>query len=364
MGDLQRSRSDAMSLASEGKTDEAVSKLRTAIAGFQNLLSPTHDLTETAAFELAQILGNNDGMEEADSIMTWLSSNSIKKHGLHSEKTITLYVKIVELLRSWSRDEDAQLLMYKISEVWGSTNDSTLALTIPRTSTTDVAPPILPVDSIRTQFEKAIADEDDVEIQLRLIEVLMLSNEDPPVDLESMLQNLVTWCEKSDLLMPTIRTRCCLAKYYKNKGLSRRGKEVLDVVLLSTEELLNVADSHIGRLLRICRELAFLYFDLGDHSKCDDVLETTTDSLECKRPSSHNDNMMVNFPIAIGNEWQKRSHWELAAPWLERALVHSLKRFGTSHCKTKVLEKALQEERLAMGGQEIIGFELQHLLNH
>lgn len=362
LSELQRSRSDAMSLASEGKIDEAASKLRMAIAGFQNLLSPTHDITEAAAFELAQILGSSDGMEEANSIMTWLTSNYTKKYGLRNEKTIILYVKIVELLRSWSRDEDAQLLIYKVSEVWKDTNNSEFAPTIPGTSTGGVAPSSLSVASIRTQFE-AIVDEDDVEIQLRLIELLMCSNEDLHVDLESILQNLVTWCEKNDVLMPTIRSRSCLAKYYRNKGLNERGKEALDVALLLVEEHLRVADSLPERLLRTCRELAFLYLDLGDHPKCDDVLEITTDSLECKRPPSQNDNMVVNFLIAVGNEWQKRSHWDLAAPWLERALVHSMKKLGEYHCKTKILEKALEEEKFVMGSREIVEFELQHLLS-
>ncbi|RYP73908.1 hypothetical protein DL771_003350 [Monosporascus sp. 5C6A] len=353
-----------MRLASEGKTNEAASKLRTAIAGFQNLLSPTHDLTEAAAFELAQILGNSEDMEEANAIMTWLASNSTKKYGLRSEKTITLYVKIVELLRSWSREEDAQLLMYKIAEAWEDADNSTLAPAIPGASKGDVASPSLREANIRIQFEEAIADEDDVEIQLRLIEVLMLSNKAPPVDMEGVLQNLVTWCEKNDLLMPTIRSRSCLAKYYKSKGLGRRGEEVLDVVLPSIEEHSRVADRLAQRFLRTCRELAFLYLDLGSHSKCDDILEIAADSLECKEPSPHHDRMMVNFLIAIGNEWQKRSHWELAAPWLERALVHSMKRFGKSHCKTKTLEMALEEGRFVLGGQEIFEFELSHLLSH
>ena len=328
--DLQRSTSDATNLASEGKTAEAATKLRTAIAGFQNLLSPTHDLTEAAAFELARILGSSDGMEEANSIMTWLSSNYAKKYGLRNEKTITLYVKIVELLRSWSRDDDARLLIYKIIETWEDTDDPASAPAIPGTSIGGVTPSSLPVTSIRTQFEVNIAGEDDVEVQLRLIEVLMLGNEDPSVDLENILQNLVTWCEKNDVLVPAIRSRSCLAKYYRNKGLNMRGKEVLNVVLLPIEEHFKVASSLTELFLRTCRELAFLYFDLGDQPKCDDVLEMTADSLECKRLLSHNDHWVVNFLTTIGNEWQRRSSWDLAAPWLERALVYSMKNLGKS----------------------------------
>ncbi|RYP55209.1 hypothetical protein DL768_000203 [Monosporascus sp. mg162] len=343
-----------MRLASEGKTNEAASKLRTAIAGFQNLLSPTHDLTEAAAFELARILGHSEDMEEANAIMTWLASNSTEKYGLHSEKTITLYVKIVELLRSWPREEDAQLLMYKIAEAWEDTDNLTFAAAISGISKGDVASPSLPEANIRVQFEEAIADEDDFKIQLRLIEVLMPSNKAPPVDMEGLLQNLVTWCEKNDLLMPTIRSRSCLAKHYKSKGLRRRGEEVLDVVLPSIEEHFRVADPLTQGFLRIRRELAFLCLDLGSHSKCDDILGIAADSLECKKPSSQDDRMIVNFLIAVGNEWQKRSHWELAAPWLERALVHSMKRLGKSHCKTKILEKALEEGRFVLGGQEIL----------
>ncbi len=102
--------------------------LRSVVAGFHDLLTPTHNTTIAAGYELAQLLVRHDNMEEANSILEWIGSSCVEKYGLRNERTIVHYIKVVDLLRSWSRDEDAKVLIHKIANLW-TTNDSS---TIPR----------------------------------------------------------------------------------------------------------------------------------------------------------------------------------------------------------------------------------------
>jgi hypothetical protein len=230
-------------------------------------------------------------------------------------------------------------------------------------TTGDTTPPSLEAADVRVRFEETLADEDDGEIQLRLVQVLMSSNNAPAVNLEHVLQKLINWFEANDLLIPGIRTRSCLAKYYNSVSLISRGKETLDGALPAMEEHFRLSDSLTLRCLRSYRQVVFVYHDLECHAKCEDVLELTADTLECKEPSHHNEGMIVSFLVVVSNEWQKRADWEVAAPWLERALVNCIQRFGKSHSKTKILEEALKERRFTLGGEEILKFELQHLLD-
>ncbi|KAI3319971.1 hypothetical protein HD806DRAFT_538538 [Xylariaceae sp. AK1471] len=301
-------------------------------------------------------------MDEANAILSWMSSTCVKKYGLHSEMTVMHYVKVVDLLRSWSRGEDAQLLMYKIAELWPQPDTDDVP-TIPGSPSGFAMPTNLSETDIGKLFENPVLDEDDVGIQLRLIEVLLPSQIPPHIDLEEITQSLLGYCERNEFLIPTIRARCCLSKIYETKGLIERGKEILAGAVPTIEHHFRVAESVDEHVLRFCRQLAFRYFELGSRSNCDDILEMAADFFESRAPVSQSSRNLINFLTSIGCEWQKRSSWESAAPWFERALLNSMKRLGQSHCKTKLLEKALEENRFVIEGKEVVEFELFYELS-
>ncbi|KAI1127959.1 hypothetical protein F5Y10DRAFT_292503 [Nemania abortiva] len=358
--DLQMMRTKSSDMASKGEIDEAISQLRAVVAGLESLLTPTHDVTKAAAYDLARILGHNNNMDEANAVLNWMNSKYVEKYGLYSNVTLTHYAKIVGLLQSWSREEDAQLLLYKVAELLtlGATDDVPI---VPGSLSSFTMPTSLPETDIKELFQSPILHEDDVEVRLGFIEILLRAK--TTIDLEETTQTILNVCERDELsIKTTIRARHCLSKIYGIKGLKERGKEVLDRAIPIIEHHFQVADYINPEFPRICKGVAFCYLDLGSHSSCEDVLEMIADSFTWREDIRHNPQAEINFLISVGCDWQKHSSWEAAAPWFERALLNSMRHLGTSHRKTKQLETTLEQKQFILR-DELVALELQYFVD-
>ncbi len=367
--ELRSMRRDALSsLELAGRTHEAARNLRNVVDGFQYLLTPTHGLTVTASYEFAETLGNNNDMEEANRVLDWLGQNLIKKHGLHHVSSINHYVKVVDLLRAWSRDEDAKLLLFRIAHAWNNddgTAESHSQLRIPGAASGFAMPADQEMLDYCTLFGKP-SDADDVEIQLQLARALMSSRSHPYMDMEPILNTLIAYSEANELLTQTINARCCLAKYFREKHSEHRALRTLDLARPALEDHLRGTDVLAQRLLKAISELAFLFSECHSPDKCEDILELTTDCLERHAMATQylTERVqldVVNFPISVGKEYQKRFSWADAAPWFERALASSLRIFGKQHEKTKALERAREEERFLCKSDDLLFSQLEHI---
>ncbi|KAI0097475.1 hypothetical protein GGR51DRAFT_578148 [Nemania sp. FL0031] len=326
--DLQTMRSKSSDMAAEGKTDEAISQLRVVVAGLESLLTPTHDITKAAAYDLARILGHNNSMDEANAVLNWMNSKSVEKYGLGSSMTVIHYAKVVGLLL-------AELLTQ------GANSD---APAVPGSSSSFKIPASLPEADVEKLLQSPILHKDDVEVRLTFIEILLRA--ETPMDLEDIIQGIVNVCERDKLpVIPTIRARRCLSKIYGIKGSKTRGKEVLDGALPIIEHHFQISSCINLEVLGFCKEIAFCYLELGSPSDCEDVLEMIADSLTWRENIHHAPQAIIGFLISVGCEWQTRSSWEAAAPWFERALLNSIKMLGTLHHKTKQLETILEQKR-------------------
>jgi len=118
LADIQNLNSDGARLDKEGDNANAEIKFRDALAGFENLLSPTHEETAIAAYLLASFFANHDRMNEADKVLDWLGGNYIRRWGLNHEKTISHLLRVIELLQAWERLDDAMLLLRRILDSW------------------------------------------------------------------------------------------------------------------------------------------------------------------------------------------------------------------------------------------------------
>lgn len=344
--ELKSKRLSALGLVKEGKVEHAIERLRVVVSGFETLLYSTHQLTLEASYELAELLGGHENTGEASSLLDWLSSELVFAHGLRSERAILHYVKVVKLLRSWSRDEDASLLLCKITDGWNKEYPCP-APNIPGSLAGNTALGGIPTTDIKKVFREPV-DESDADVQLQLVEMLLPSTIDLSSELEEELRRIISYCESGQMTPQTIHARHCLSRFYAASNLKVKAMEELDVVIPTLEQALRFDDSDApsSHLLQQCRELAFAYYDLGDLVKCDDVLELTTSGLErCTHPHGQVPKIaIVDFPFAAGIMWQKRHSWELAEPWIERALLNAIKRLGKCHKKTIMLEKTLKDK--------------------
>lgn len=343
--DLKNKRSGVLRLVEEGNFDLAMERLRVVISGFETLLSSTHHLMMEASYELAELLGSNDNMGEANSLLDWLGSELVSGHGLRSERVILHYVKVVKLLRSRSRDEDARLLVCKILDVWDR-NYPCPAPKIPGSLAENAVLTGISTTDMKTIFREPV-DESDADVQLRLVEMLLSITNDLSSELESELMRIASYCESSKMMPQTIHARHCLSRFYAATNMKEEAMEVLDAVIPVLEQALGFDESGAPslHLLQYCWSLAFAYYDLDNLGKCEDVLEITTAALE-RHTHPHGPVptiAFVNFPFAAGVMWQKKYSWELAEPWYERALLNAIKHLEKSHEKTAVLEKTLRD---------------------
>ncbi|KEY64660.1 hypothetical protein S7711_02860 [Stachybotrys chartarum IBT 7711] len=358
ISELQSMRLDASRSVSEGKIDEAVRSLRGVVNGFQALLAPTHDFTIQSGYQLVQLLGEHDGMSEAISILEWLGSSLVSKHGLHHDEVLKHYLKVIFLLRTWSREEDAKLLTYKLSELWFDDNpDLESGLKIPGTASGMAVP--TDISSQMALFGEP-QDADDVDAQLKLVRVLMSSRVNRCVDLEAILLGLICYSDRNELPVQSIGSRCCLAAHFQGQQMGLEAIGVLDAAQPMLERNLPGANTPAQPLLKASQDMAFLYADCGSLPKCEDILELTAESLEahvgldpCK---SYRRTEAIEFPISVGVEWQNRQSWDNAAAWFERALANSMKILGRRHAKTQILEMTLEKGIFISGSADILTF--------
>lgn len=343
--DLKSKRSSALVLAREGKLDHAIERLRVVISGFERLLSSTHPLTVQSSYELAELLGQHVDMVEANSLLDWLGSELVSKHGLQSERTILHYLKVVQLLRSWSRDKDARLLAHKIAEIW-DTDHPSAAPTIPGPLSETTTPADLSTTELHNFFREPV-DESDADVQIQLVEMLLSFTDDMSSNIEDELRRITSYCESNQMVTQSIHARHCLSRFYAKSKTREKAMEVLDAAIPTLEQALRFDedDAPCSHFLQHCRELAFVYHDLDALDQCEDVLESIAGGLEtCAQRYGTVPQTAIDFLFETSKMWQERESWESAGPWFERALLNAIKHLGKSHKVTVLLEKTLKDK--------------------
>lgn len=349
--ELQMKRSSAQTLVQEGKVEHAIERLRVVVSGLETVLSSTHNLTMEASYELAELLGNNDNMGEANSLLDWLGSELASAYGLRSQRTILHYVKVLELLRSWSREEDAKLLLYKIADGCAAEHPSS-APKIPGALPGVAVIAGIPETDIKKLF-RDLVDESDADVQLRVLEMLLSATHDLSSGVEDELKRLISYCESTQMTAQTAQARHCLSRFYATNNMKKQAMEVLDAAIPALEKALDGSDPPSSRLLQHCREVAFAYYDLDAPAKCDTVLELAAQALERYPHGEVSPMAVVAFLSTVGTMWQKRTSWESAEPWYERALLSSIKLLGVCHERTVILEKTLKDRSPPMTRTDI-----------
>ncbi|KAK8043848.1 hypothetical protein PG994_012686 [Apiospora phragmitis] len=79
MDDLRTSLQSASEAASAGKHAEAEKMFRDGLVGFRRLLTPTHDETLRAGYQLVSFYANLGKMGDADTVLDWMTSKHVEK---------------------------------------------------------------------------------------------------------------------------------------------------------------------------------------------------------------------------------------------------------------------------------------------
>ncbi|KAK3386479.1 hypothetical protein B0H63DRAFT_520573 [Podospora didyma] len=299
---------DAARLDAEGRTEEAEGLFAAAVSGFRHLLSETHSSTVKAVYQLAAFYANHDRMADADK----------------SEQTLAHYLRVILLLHSWNREEHAQVFVFRITEALQDDEcDGQLSA------------PQIPGDH-QAHIQSAVDDLDDesdessVDNQLRIADLWVSSGS---ATIERILPRLMDYCNSNpkQLAVQGLQARCQLARFHvMRKNSDEAARALLNARRALSQTISNQSDPNTipDRLPSVARKLAFLHLDNDDETHCDRVLSWTAGRLERLAGTGFAAQNSVGLdalicPTQTTMEYQNRSGWKGAKPWVEWAYKSS-----------------------------------------
>lgn len=342
---LRASQEEAISLASAGQRPLAIKTLRDVVSGLSHLLGAANNLARETAYDLARMLADNREMKEADAVLNWVSKAIILQGGQEGW-LMNHFVRVIKLLRSWGRHDDARTLLHRGLESTLGGLGFGMFVAIPCIEPHTPRLEAITGDDIDNIFGN-MEDVADVQTQLLLVELAIQALTSIEV-LEPPIQRIIKACddlkkENLDLTTESLHAKCYLGKIYS----SSKPDGALNILESARGEMNDFLDQEptevSSRFLEGCRTLAFHYRDIGERSLCDDVLETVAGYLETYLgiKNTIKDEIVIFFAVSVGNDWHKRSRWSRAKRWFQRALANTVGLKDMNHL-VRLLENALR----------------------
>ena len=90
-----------------GKHTEALKNHLEALAGYRNLLSPTHDLIISSVYKVAQLHMQLHDSKAADRVLESATEAHVLEHGFWGERTVQHISQLIKMLQGWARQNEA-----------------------------------------------------------------------------------------------------------------------------------------------------------------------------------------------------------------------------------------------------------------
>ena len=350
MADFETIEREAQKFESERDSDIAEEKYREALAGFENILSPTHEHTNALAYQLASFYANYNRMDDADRVLNWIVEKHVGRWGVDHENTMKQFLHVSRLYNGWSRNDEALSILYRVldswdRQAWNSVNDKApIHLGVPQKMEPPGAVPRRNVELLGSnQTLRAWADTDDplrVDYQLGLVNTRLASGD---VTTENALLLLIDQCEshRQKLSLQILRARCTLVNLYRIQGYDRKRSLALQKAREAVDKTLQPNIKKTEGLLKACTEVGKLYLQEQGDEAAEDIFQSIAAEAEDAFPT--NRLSTITIVIYIGNIYQNETSWSKAEPWFERALAASMAANGLDSPLTKALDAALED---------------------
>ena len=350
LADFEAIERQAQQHESEGETDLAEEMYREALAGFENILSPTHEHTNALAYQLASFHANCNRMDDADQVLNWVIEKHIERWGVNHENTMEQFLHISRLYNGWSRNDESLSILYRVldtwdEQAWGNGNyGSPTRLGAPGTMEPPKTVPRRNVQSLgSTQTSRAWEDTDDplrVDYQLGLVNTRLASGD---ATAENTLLLLIEQCEshQQKLSLQILRARCSLVNLYRRQGNDVKGTLALEKAREAVDKTLttNIEKSEV--LLKACTDVGKLYLQEQGDEPAEDIFQNI--AAEAEDVFQEDRSPAITLFIHIGKIYQTENNWSKAEPWFERALAASMAVNELDSPLTKALEAALED---------------------
>ena len=337
---------------SEGETDMAEEMYREALAGFENILSPTHEHTKALAYQLASFYANCNRMGDADQVLNWIIEKHVGRWGVDHENTMEQFLLISRLYNGWSRNDEALSILYRVldtwdEQAWGNVDYETpKRLGVPQTMQPPRAVARRNVQSSGSnQKSRERAETDDplrIDYQLGLVNTRLASGDDTA---ENTLLLLIDQCERHQqkLGLQILRARCTLVDLYRRQGFDEKSSLALEKAREAVDKTLTSNVEKTESLLKVCTEVGKLCLQEQGDEPAENIFQRI--AAEAEDAFQTDSSPTVTIYIHIGKIYQNESGWSKAEPWFERALAASMAANEVDGSLTKALEAALEERQ-------------------
>lgn len=349
--DIEAMSREAHQLERLGHLEEAEEKFREVLAGFETLLSPTHEATSTAAYQLATFYAQHDRMNEADLVLDRMGEKFTERWGLKHKETLMHFLRVVELFNCWSRADDAVTLLYRVLDVYEKhySGNSTATTGPNALSARDSQHQArrLRIAGGQSQVEYAFGafaqtyDPALLQYQLGLADAHVKAKDEAA---EPLLLRIIEQCEAypEKLAQEILRARYALVDLYqqlendqqKGVALARAQNAFWSIVNSTTEKTKSV--------LEISTDIAKLHVQTGHYEAAEDICQRI--GSEAERTFGTDDEVTIGILIRMGKIYQDGNRWSNARPWFERALAASMTANGLESKMTQDLEAALENK--------------------
>ena len=343
------------SLEDDGEWDEAEAKFREALAGCQVLLSPIHEHTRIYIYGLAEFYAQHDRMKDAYVLLDWMTDRILSK-AAEVETFLCHLLKIAELLRRWSRLEDAKVFGMQLIQLVRTIHAeqiisaADISATIPHVSKSQsVLTGTLSNQGLQNLFmplsTQGVADPSEshdrnlIDSQLSLALVCVEANDKEG---ERFLMAIIDQCRyhPTDLMAQSLKAWTGIVDLYRRLG---KTSDMTAALLQTREILVRISKSDYRKsksLPKVAIETAKLYFNVGK----DDMGAEILSRVECRIADAFDDEVDItcDLLIGIGVWFQDKERWRDARPRFERALALALAEHGVKCKMVKQLELTLE----------------------
>lgn len=286
-------------------------------------------------------------MDQADAVLNWMSNHHVKKWGPRHDNAYLHYARMIELFRSWGRQEDAELLVYKLLD---DETDEEIDLldrggesSAQRTMSFD----------LDTSFPET-DDPQSISQQLNKIDLAIMSNIN---GLDNVLEVIIRHCEAKphdlDISLQACRAKCTLAKRNNNAGNFEQVSNLLKSARKTITPFLSVNEEPMSRTtIQTAKTLAYQFQEVKDESSCNAVLEDVVSSLDarCQVPDCDPNEraLFLDFVLTVAFHFHEVASWDKCRCWVERGFGLAIRMHGLRSVQARRFRKILDKEDFDM----------------
>ncbi len=342
--DVEALQEEAHILDDLGKFEDAERKFREALDGLQHLLSPTHEITNAWAYTFATFYAKHGHMHDAELVLNWMYEKHIERWGIRHDKTAMVLLQIVETYHSWSRTEDAILLMRQVmekhQEVFGTEGLSLSSVHQHRHN--PIVTLAQPSGSPRSPEASHSSDLSFMNRQLSLVNTQTKMKDETA---EPLLQSMINQCKKNPDEFGTqwLKAQAALVRLYKSLAFEDKVTFALEQATAAFSTVIKLEHKKAFSILEAATEIAELYVGAGQWK----IAETMFSEIQLIAVDwfGFDAEDTIRMLISIGMFYQAQQRWVDARPRFEQAYCASLTATGQASDQSKRLESALETER-------------------